>query len=466
MPKNLKIIISLAFLLVVIGSSYLFYISDKAKKLGFKGYSQMFEIQKQGYETFSDFQNRYIAGGFDSLEEMKEYNSIGIYKKSDLEKSGFTFDEYAVYDKYYWLRNKGIKTKDDFIKVTGFEDALKLKFFYSNFFISSKQQLLEALSFKPIDWVKDCDFKWEQKGCDDKTILWIGKKHPEYKNWVIFLNHDGTTSGLKKGSEYAVMQMRYGIFPEDKEYGVFMSTSMEDVFWGADKFSVLDSYYSNDLEEILGYFEGFEEISIKSQINTLDPYEMAKFELEKLDKSDLIKLYETTLTTNISVSQFNEAIVNSFVCRKDGKKIEFFILNSNLEDKHLATAYSDGIFKSNEGSIIFTETEFNDQFIFDGRKLNETFIFNENADSYEFLGVQPINSNFLYPMKADYYVSREGKGYAFDVGDALRNNNMLRYDGTCEKTNNQGERFLELWLDFKNSMVNEAISMTPDNQLL
>ena len=245
-----------------------------------------------------------------------------------------------------------------------------------------------------------------------------------------------------------------------------MSTSMEDVFWGADKFSVLDSYYSNDLEEILGYFEGFEEISIKSQINTLDPYEMAKFELEKLDKSDLIKLYETTLTTNISVSQFNEAIVNSFVCRKDGKKIEFFILNSNLEDKHLATAYSDGIFKSNEGSIIFTETEFNDQFIFDGRKLNETFIFNENADSYEFLGVQPINSNFLYPMKADYYVSREGKGYAFDVGDALRNNNMLRYDGTCEKTNNQGERFLELWLDFKNSMVNEAISMTPDNQLL
>jgi hypothetical protein len=43
---------------------------------------------------------------------------------------------------------------------------------------------------------------------------------------------------------------------------------------------------------------------------------------------------------------------------------------------------------------------------------------------------------------------------------------MLRYDGTCEKTNNQGERFQELWLDFKNSMVNEAISMTPDNQLL
>ena len=116
MSKNLKIIISLAFLLVVIGSSYLFYISDKAKKLGFEGYSQMFEIQKQGYETFSDYQNRYIAGGFDSLEEMKEYNSIGIYKKSDLEKSGFTFDEYAVYDKYYWLRKKGIKTKDDFIK--------------------------------------------------------------------------------------------------------------------------------------------------------------------------------------------------------------------------------------------------------------------------------------------------------------------------------------------------------------
>ena len=43
---------------------------------------------------------------------------------------------------------------------------------------------------------------------------------------------------------------------------------------------------------------------------------------------------------------------------------------------------------------------------------------------------------------------------------------MIYYNGTCEKTNNQGERFQELWLDFKNSMVNEAISMIPDNQLL
>lgn len=332
MPKNLKIIISLAFLLVVIGSTYLFYISNKAEKLGFDGFSQMFEIQKQGYETYADYQNRYIAGGFDSLEEMKKFNSIGIYQKSTFEESGFTFDEYKIFNKFKYgrLYNYNIETKEDFARVTGFDDILKWEFFINN-----------------------------------------------------------------------------------------------------------------------------------------DPYEMTNDELEKLDLENLIILYESTLSSNISISQFNEAIVNSFVCSKDGKKIEFFILNSSLKDKHITTTYySNGIFqKGRESSILFNETDFEEQFIYDGRNLNTTSTFYEKSDSYWFLGVKPVNSNLFYPMESDYYVSREGDGFAFDLNRALRNSNMLYYDGTCEKTNNQGERFQELWLDFKNRMVNEAISMTPVNQL-
>lgn len=327
MSKNLTIIIFLAVVLIL-GASFFGYSTHKAKKLGFSGYFQMSEIQKQGYETYSDYQNRYIAGGFDSLEEMQEFNAIGIYKKSDLEKSGFNFEEYSTYNKYKYGQLDGVKTKEDFTLVTGYEDILKWDF-----------------------------------------------------------------------------------------------------------------------------------------VNNNDPYEMSNDELEKLDKNDLISLYESTLYSDISSAQFNDAIIKSFLCKDQrGDQIEFFVFNSNLEDKHILTAESSGIFrKSMYESILFTKTTFDDPFIYDGGILYKSSGVSENfPEYYWFNGVQPMNTEWTYQPKADYYISREGEGIARDL---FRSSTIYFY-GTCEKTSNQGERFKQIWLEFKKNMVNEAISWKPINQLL
>jgi hypothetical protein len=326
MDKNLKIIIFLAVVLIL-GASFFGYSTHKAKKLGFSGYSQMSEIQKQGYETYSDYQNRYITGGFDSLEEMQEFNAIGIYKKSDLEKSGFNFEEYSTFYKYKYGQLNGVKTKDDFTLATGYEDI----------------------------------FKW------------------------VFVNNN-------------------------------------------------------------------------------DPYEMSNDELEKLDKNKLISLYESTLYSGISSTQFNDAIIKSFLCKDGEDQIEFFVFKSNFKDKHILTAESSGIFKkSMNESILFTTTTFDDPFIYDGDKLYLSSGVSENfPEYYWFRGVQPMNTEWTYQPKADYFISREGEGIARD----LFKSSTIYFNGTCEKTSNQGERFKQIWLQFKKNMVNEAISWKPINQLL
>ena len=50
-----------------------------------------------------------------------------------------------------------------------------------------------------------------------------------------------------------------------------------------------------------------------------------KNEVEKLDKNDLISLYESTLYSDISSAQGNDAIIKSFLCNS------FFIFNCPLE---------------------------------------------------------------------------------------------------------------------------------------